>query len=957
MRILILAGKQTDELILTGMLGDSEFTLARYAEVSRGVRRLESGDFDMVFLMPDEKDSSWERALLRIKREHLVQVVLLRKCTDKEEVAAFEAGAFDVLSPSVMAEKCTSNSIRILLRHAQMRDTLHRERSMVDWLEETARIGYWEMDEDGKTEWSGGMRRILGDEGYLTEDFLSIRRFVHPDDLGVYDQANKATLEQGWPLDFEYRVETANEEIRHLHVHRRVEVDAAGKRIRAYGMVRDVTPEREFEEFLLRRDAILQVVGKFANRFLRDSDWESGMDASLEALGKAADVTRIYIFRKHEGRARTAPVSMVYEWAAPGIQSLIDHSAVQEQTFEVYSRWRSVLIGRKVIAGNISDFQTEERQFFEKIGTKAIMMVPVFVGNQWWGFIGLSDHRGERNWPPTEIESMTMLADMLGSAILRGHMEYQLKEANRSAEEAKTLALEASKAKSRFLANMSHEIRTPISGILGMTEMTITTGLSPEQREHMDMIRDAARSLLSVVNDILDISKIEADKMELSPIDFEFRSAVETCIRPFGPLADQKNIVFLHSFADDVPDNVHGDPDRLAQILVNLVGNALKFTERGLIELKVEVAERQEDKVSLLFTVRDTGEGIPADKLDDIFDSFTQADSSTRKKHQGTGLGLSICRELVDMMGGEIGVESEPGRGSTFSFSAWFGISAEGAKMEKAAPVAPQTLHLNLLLAEDNPLNQKFLTHFLTMFGHKVTVAGNGLEVLDALTDQSNKFDLILMDIQMPEMGGLEATDAIRKSDGKLFDNNIPIIALTAYAMTGDRDRMLEAGMDDYVSKPVDMKALSAAIARAMESRKPSKVQTTTPKASQVAREKVAADGAGITLDMEALVDRFEGNTVLLKDILELFLIEAAEKLDKLDASLKKRELRVIGTVLHSITNLSSHVLAMDLVYRSRELEKQCYTKTYDEVAPQVAELRPMFEALVEVVKKRAKTL
>jgi len=810
----------------------------------------------------------------------------------------------------------------------------------------------------GETVWSGGVKRILKDDGRLSKDFSSIRQFVHPDDLDVYEEANRATFVQGWPLDFEYRVKMDDNETRYLHVHRRVEHSPDGGVTRAFGMIRDVTAEREFENFLFRRDAILQVVGAFAERFLRESDWQTGMGSALQRLGKAAEVSRAFILRKGAGQDDTATLSMAYEWAAPSVEPFINRPEVQEQSFSPnYDRWRAALLRRKIVAGHISNFQAGERQFFELNKSKSIMLVPIFVGNEWWGVIGFSEQE-ERDWLPVEIESLTMVADIIGSAILRHRMEFQLVKANLSAEDAKTIALEASKTKSRFLANMSHEIRTPISGILGIAEMNITTGLTTEQREHMDMIRDAARALLTIVNDVLDISKIEADKMELKLADFELRPVLETMVRPFGAEAASKGLVFQYLVAEDVPVHVLGDPDKLSQILRNLIGNSMKFTDLGFVKLNVEVAEREDARTCLLFTLRDSGEGIAKEKLGTIFDSFTQADNSVGKKHQGTGLGLTISKELVEMMGGTIGVDSELGKGSAFSFTAWFDVSEKAEFVDEAVPLAvPQALHLNLLLAEDNPLNQKFLTHFLTMFGHTVTVAENGIEALAELERNGSKIDLVLMDIQMPKMGGIETTMAIRSSDGKNYDSDIPVIALTAYAMKGDKDRMIQAGMNEYVSKPVDMKELSSVIARSMIGRESAAGVPDLPMGLQTVRDRVEADGVVVDLDMDSLIKRFDGNMELLKDILDLFLIEAEDKLGKLDACLKDGSLDSLGMALHSITNIASHVLAMEVVNQSKGLERLCYKGTLDQVAEGVQKLRPKFVALVRAVRERAKTL
>ncbi|WP_319470057.1 ATP-binding protein [uncultured Pseudodesulfovibrio sp.] len=958
MRILILAGKALDKEQVDRLFGDTEYEMVRYSSVSRGVRRLDKGLWNIVVLAPGPEDASWYRAITRIRKEYGLSVILLaEKGGAGVEEKALEAGAVDAFEFGCVTPKEFARTLRLLNRQVELERKSAGGHAMADWIEKTGRLGSWEMDSGGRTTWSDGFREILGDaEGLLSEEFTSIRQFVLPEDLEIYDAANRATFEQGWPLDFEYRIKGVDGRIRHLHLHRRVELDSGGNVKRAYGMVRDVSSEREFEEFLFRRDAIMQVIGSFAARFLRESDWRSGINSALRDFGKAMDVSRAYIVRKFTGSDGLAYMKMEYEWAASFIEPVIDLPEVQKQPFSpLYDRWKSTLLRRKVVAGHVRNFQGDAQKPFRSTGAKSLMIVPVFLDNEWWGFIGMSEHREERDWLPVEIESLTLMADIFGSCVLRRRMEDQLVEANRSAEEAKTMALEASKAKSRFLANMSHEIRTPIGGILGMAEMAITTGLTDEQREHMDMIRDAAGSLLSIVNDVLDISKIEADKMELRPRDFEFRPAIETSVRPFGPQADAKGVVFQHRVDSSVPVHLQGDPDRLGQILINLLGNALKFTERGLIDLNVEIKEEEAGRVCLLFTVRDTGEGIPKDKLDTIFDSFTQADSSVRKKHQGTGLGLSISRELVEMMGGQIGVESELGRGSVFSFTAWFDKSdTVVVQPAPAREVAPKALHLKILLAEDNPLNQKFLTHFLSMFGHTVIVAENGIEALDELKRRGREIDLVLMDIQMPEMGGMEATAAIRKSDGKRFPSDIPVIALTAYAMKGDRERILKEGFNDYVTKPVDMKKLSAAIARSVAGQ--DKGSAPVPAMRRVQEEQPAVE-VPVKLDMEALVDRFEGNLTLLRDILSLFLIESDQKLEQLDAGLEGGDPTRIGAALHSITNMASHVLAMDIVNRSRHLEKMCYIGSLDEAMAGARELRPKFVALVNAVRERVKTL
>lgn len=408
--------------------------------------------------------------------------------------------------------------------------------------------------------------------------------------------------------------------------------------------------------------------------------------------------------------------------------------------------------------------------------------------------------------------------------------EQALSDKNRTLElqaaelaEARDAALRASEAKSQFLANISHELRTPLNGIMGMAQLMIDTPMNREQRDMLNIIDQSSRDLYSLIEDLLDFAKIEQGSLKLAPTAFNLPASLNDVADLFAGMARAKGLTIVRDFGPGLPERVIGDPLRLRQVLSNLLDNAIKFTDSGRVTLSASLGTSAEGRAHVQFAVNDTGIGIPESVQQKIFDAFAQADGSSTRRYGGAGMGLTICQQLTRLMGGSLWLESRPGEGSSFYFDLPFELATPVVEIPSAQPPAPAAAptaapiaaaERHILVVEDNPINQTLVKTILAKLGYRHTLAGNGQQALDAL--DAGDFDLILMDCQMPVMDGYEATRIIRHRElGS--GRHIPILAVTAHALTGDRERCLEAGMDDYLAKPYRFEEIKQKIGQLLE--------------------------------------------------------------------------------------------------------------------------------------------
>ena len=765
---------------------------------------------------------------------------------------------------------------------------LEENRTRLDLALRAAGMGIWYWDiVENRRHFDPQVCELLGiDAEAFTGSAEEFFRVVHPDDREMLMSALARTVEDDVMCEPVYRVINRDERVvRHVAARGRLARDAAGRPMRVDGVLWDVTERKQMEETLRRREDDLRNV--LDNMPAMIGYWDSN-------------------FRNRFGN------KAYIEWFG------IDPADMPGK--------------------HIRDVIGEERYVLNLPYMEAALRGELQVFER---AIPTPDGSGVRHSQASYIPDVH-------DGTVRGF--YVLVTDITKVKEAECAAEAANRAKSQFLANMSHEIRTPMNGIIGLTHLALQADPTPRLRDYLERIDLSARSLMGILNDILDISKIEAGMLTMERVPFELRESLRRVVGLMKVPAEGKNMTLSLTVAEEVPQVLVGDPLRLEQILLNLLGNAVKFTERGgvtvLVSLEEDDAKAREAVIRI--SVTDSGIGIEPDQLERIFDPFAQSDSSTTRKFGGTGLGLSICSSLVKVMGGELRVESRPGEGSTFAFTARFGV-AEAAFSQERGSMASGAEKLRklcggrrVLLVEDNQINRQVAIGMLQAAGLVVDCAENGEQALQILSSPARRYDLVLMDIQMPVMDGYEATRRIRRQWSR---DELPVVAMTAHAMRDDRQRCMDAGMNDYLSKPIEpatfYTVLGSLMNLANEEISPTPFET---------RQPVDLPDSFLGIDLAAVRERVGDNIPLM---MELFLEldrSARQKRDAIAAAVENGDVASLRTCLHGLKGMAGN-LGADAVYGTcGKIEGFLALEDLDRVRTQLAQLDEDLAAMYEAI-------
>ncbi len=660
-------------------------------------------------------------------------------------------------------ENCFANPLNLLFRNLkQSEEALRASEGNLIEAQRLAHIGSWSYEiANNKLTWSDEIYRIFGmtprEFGATYEAFMQA---VHPDDRKMVDRSHQAAVRNEAPHDIEHRIVLPSGEVRHVREKAFVFLDDQGIATKMLGTVQDITDQKNMALALAIRLRYENSLTALSRILLRPGPTvDEALERALQALLEASQTSRVYIFENFTDPADGLCMRQRYEKCASGVQPEIGNPQLQHLPYrDGFQRWQEELAVGGTIEGLISSFPEGEREILAPQGIHSILIIPVFVAGDWYGFIGFDDISQKREWQDEDIRLLWMTAEMIGGYINLHKIQEELTLAKDAAESA-------NQTKSRFLANMSHEIRTPMHAIIGMNRLALETPLTPPQKYYLTTVDNSAQALLGLINDILDFSKIEADQITMAAVPFDLREIMEATIQTMAVKAREKGLELLCHLPVEVHNVLVGDPLRFRQILLNLVGNAVKFTEQGHIIIQAATEATDNAWVTMRFSVIDTGIGIPLAEREEIFKRFTQGNNDSAGQQGGTGLGLAICMRLCELMGGRIWLENTPGGGSTFIFTARF-RKKQGKAAPSLLPVEINAAATPVLIVDDHAFTCQVVQELLTDAGfsaHFATNAEEALRLLAKAATEGTAYGLLLVDRRMPGTDGLQLLATMKK--------------------------------------------------------------------------------------------------------------------------------------------------------------------------------------------------
>lgn len=823
-------------------------------------------------------------------------------------------------------------------------------------LVEKAGIGITITDMEGKFQYCNtSFREITG----YSDDELMLMKFsdlLHPDDfeiaMSLHDERLKGVKVQS---QYSFRMLSKGGEIIHWDVNSASLIE--GNTItgtRSY--YQDIT-KRKWAEYqwhktkqkLGLRLRYEEAIGSCSRELL--SNRPDAINESLQHLLIATQVSRVYIYENIYDENVGMCISIRHEACARGTKEELNNPDLQSYSYKNgLLRWQILMAKGELVFGDVKDFPDGERELLEKENIKSILSLPIWVNGEWYGFIGFNDQVNFRDWSE-EINLLQTSADLIGAYIERQQSQEILRKSKEEAEKM-------SEMKSHFLANVSHEIRTPMNGIIGFSEIILNSDSIDIAKAKAQAIINESESLLMLINEILDHTKMEAGKTELEYRPLNFYKFLDDITELGTTQASAKGLEFIFDLDEKTPKYLICDSLRLRQVIMNLLSNSIKFTSQGSITLRILTQTYDENKAALKISVIDTGIGISKDKQATIFESYTQEDGSTTRKYGGTGLGTTISKQLVELMGGEIGIFSEQGEGAEFWFTVEFEISGEVADQADELQVDEdiQALMSNkrkekstyILLVEDYPPNQEVAKMHLEAAGHNVTIVDNGKKAVDICREKS--FDMILMDIQMPVMDGFEASFQIRSSSKCSF---APIVALTANADAGTRQNCLMKGINDLITKPIRRKILLNTVDKWLY------LMSDGPKFSEeepivVAEENQevkADDNTQRPLNLENALEEF-GSMELIEDVSTHFVENVELQIPIIQDAINNNDCERIRREAHSIKGGSATLEAHPLSETAKVIESYAKEGNINDIPLAFNKFISEFKRLKDFIEK-----